>query len=60
MKDAANDEPGELTEVHAAGVLGKATTSAAVERVLTSPDPWAALGAEVERIGNEQEREAGS
>ena len=53
------DDRGELTDVHAAEVMGKATTSAAVERVMTSPDPWAALDAEVERFG-EAEREAGS
>jgi hypothetical protein len=37
------DDPGELTAEHAADVLGKASTSAAVEHVLSQPDPRGAL-----------------
>ena len=57
----SKDDRGELTDIHAAHVLGKATTSAAVEHVLSQPDPWGALN---DRLAWQEEldrdREAGS
>lgn len=49
----------ELTAEHAADVLGKASTSAAVDHVLSQPDPWGALHARQE-WQKEPEYEAGA
>ncbi len=54
-----------LTAGHAADVLGKASTSAAVEHVLSQPDPWGALHDRLEwqnelQYERQPDREAGS
>ncbi len=49
----------DLTADHAADVLGKASTSAAVEHVLSQPDPWGALHDRLE-WQKEPDYEAGS
>ena len=61
--DYEADRP-ELTAEHAADVLGKQTTSAAVEHVLSQPDPWGALNDRLEwqkdpQYERQPEREAG-
>ena len=65
---SGKDDRGELTAEHAADVLGKQTTSAAVEHVLSQPDPWGALQARLEwsnqiqaerQAQQERQREAG-
>ena len=54
----------DLTASHAADVLGKQTTSAAVEHVLSQPDPWGALHDRLEwqkdPVYPDPEKEAGA